>query len=145
MYLIISFSPCRDFSKFCVFLSISQFWLVFTMVVYEKIFFEPYTNDQYIWHRNNIAQLCFILRTAKLHWNFSSWLRDASDIYRFPTVHMAKTHFLSENLWISKPSLSLVEKCQCSSAVPNIKYNYIILFLCEMYWSFVYALKYIFS
>ena len=27
------------------------------MVVYEKIYFEVYTNNQYIWHKNNIAQL----------------------------------------------------------------------------------------
>ena len=27
------------------------------MVVYEKMYFEAYTNDQYIWHKNNIAQL----------------------------------------------------------------------------------------
>ena len=50
------------------------------MVVYEKIYFEAYTND---WHNNNIAQLYFILRTAKLHWNFSSITKDAPDIYRF--------------------------------------------------------------
>ena len=31
------------------------------MVVYEKIYFEAYRNDQYIWHKNNIAQLYFIL------------------------------------------------------------------------------------
>ena len=35
----------------------SQFWLGFIIVVYEKIYFEAYTNDQYIWHKNNIAQL----------------------------------------------------------------------------------------
>ena len=29
----------------------------FTMVVYEKKYFEAYRNDQYIWHKNNIAQL----------------------------------------------------------------------------------------
>ena len=29
-----------------------------------------------------------ILGRAKLRWNFSSLLRDASDIHRFPTVHM---------------------------------------------------------
>ena len=51
------------------------------MVVYEKIYFEAYRNDQYIWHKNNIAQLYFILRRAKLRCNFSSWLRDAPDIY----------------------------------------------------------------
>ena len=26
------------------------------MVVYEEIYFEAYTNDQYIWHKNNIWQ-----------------------------------------------------------------------------------------
>ena len=34
------------------------------MVVYEKIYFEAYISDQYIWHKNNIAQLYFILGTA---------------------------------------------------------------------------------
>ena len=68
------------------------------MVVYEKIYFEAYTNDQYIWHKNNIAQLYFILERSKLRWNFSSWLRDAPDIYRFPVEHMFKIHFLLENL-----------------------------------------------
>ena len=33
---------------------------------------KAYTNDQYIWHKNNIAQLYFILGTVELHWNFSS-------------------------------------------------------------------------
>ena len=42
------------------------------MVAYEKIYFEAYTNDQYISHKNNIAQLYFILGRAELHWNFSS-------------------------------------------------------------------------
>ena len=36
------------------------------MVVYEKVYFEAYTNDQYIWHKNNIAQLYFILGRAEL-------------------------------------------------------------------------------
>ena len=71
------------------------------MVVYEKIYYEKaYTNDQYIWHKNNIAQLHFKLGRAELCWDFSSWLGDASDIYRFPTLHMVKTHFLLENLWL---------------------------------------------
>ena len=71
------------------------------MEVYKKIYFEAYTKDQYIWHKNNIAQLYFILGRAELHSNFSSWLRDAPDIHRFPTLHMVQTHFLLENLWIS--------------------------------------------
>ena len=55
----------------------------FSMVVYEKIYFEAHTNDQYIGHKNNIAQLYFILAKVELHWNFSSIPKDASDIDRF--------------------------------------------------------------
>ena len=80
-----------------------------------------------------------------LFWNFSSWLRDSFDIYRFLVVHMVKTHFLLENKWISGESLRILEKFQCNLALPNIKYNCVILFLCQMCWSFVYASKYIFS
>ena len=43
--------------------------------------------------KNDITHLYFILGTAKLHWNLSSWLRDAPDIYRFPVEHKM-------NLWI---------------------------------------------
>ena len=64
------------------------------MVVYEKIYFEAYTNDQYIWFKNNIALLYFILGRAELCFKFSSWLRDITDIYRFLIVHMVKTYFL---------------------------------------------------
>ena len=53
------------------------------MVVYEKKYFEAYINDQYIWRKNNIAQLYFTLETAKLHWNFSSIPKDAPDIHLF--------------------------------------------------------------
>ena len=37
------------------------------MVVQEKIHFEAYTNNQYIWHKNNIVHLYFILGRAELH------------------------------------------------------------------------------
>ena len=100
------------------------------MVVNEKIYFEAYTNDQYIWHKNNVAQLYFILG-----WKFSSWLRDAPDIYKFPTVHMVKTHFLLKNLRLSGASFSMLEKFQHSSAVPSVKDNCGVIFLCQMYWS----------
>ena len=53
------------------------------MVVYEKIYFKAYTNDLYISHKNNIAQLYFILGRAKLHWKFSSILKDGFDMHRF--------------------------------------------------------------
>ena len=111
---------------------------------YEKIYFETWINNQYNWLQNNIAQLYFILWRAKLCWNFSSCLRDATDIYRFPIVHMVKTHFLLENLWISEPSLGIMEKFQCSLTLPNIKYNCAVSFWSQLYWLFIYASKYIF-
>ena len=115
------------------------------MVAYEKIYFKAYTNDLYISHKNNIAQLYFILGRAELRWNFSSMLKDGFDIHRFSNRKWVLTMCSVGNLWISEASLSKLEKFQCSSALPNIKYNCAILFLCEMYWSFVYASKYIFS
>ena len=38
----------------------------------------------------------------ELRGNFSSILKDDSDIYTFPTLHMAETHFLLENPSISE-------------------------------------------
>ena len=32
------------------------------MVIYEEIYFEAYTLDQYIWHKNYIAQLYLLAR-----------------------------------------------------------------------------------
>ena len=58
---------------------------------------------------------------------------------------MVDTHFLLENLWISEASLGILEKFQCSSALPNIKYNYVVLFWSQLYWVFIYDSKYIFS
>ena len=71
------------------------------MMIYEKKYFEAYTYHHYNWHKNNIAQLYFILGRAELCWNFSSWLRNVPDIYSFPVVHMVKILFMLENLWIS--------------------------------------------
>ena len=39
---------------------------------------------------------------------------------------MLETHFLLENLWISEPSLGILEKFQRSSALPIIKYNCVV-------------------
>ena len=61
------------------------------MVVNEKLCFEARINNL---HK---AQLYFTLGRAEL-----------SDIHRFPTIHMVKTHFLLENLWISQPSLGIL-------------------------------------
>ena len=106
--------------------------------LWAKIYFEAYKNSQYIWHKNNTEHLYLILGRAELYWKISSWIRDA------PDIHMVETHFLLENQWISELPLGVLEKFQPSSALPNIKYKYSVLFLCQMYWLFIYALKYIF-
>ena len=54
-------------------------------------------------------------------------------------VHMVETHFPLENLWISEPSLGILEKFQRSSALPNIKYNCAVLFWSQLYWRFIYV------
>ena len=46
----------------------------------------------------------------ELRGNFSSILKDGSDIYSFPTLHMDKTHFLLENPSISESSSGILEK-----------------------------------
>ena len=42
---ILNYSPCGKFSKFCLFKEVKKFWLGFTMVVYEKIYYEVYINE----------------------------------------------------------------------------------------------------
>ena len=42
--------------------------------------------------------------------DYECLLRDTSDIHRFQTVHMVKTHFLLENLWISESFLGMLKK-----------------------------------
>ena len=71
------------------------------MIVYEKTDFEAQKSKEdicprIILYNYNIAN--FILGWSILHWNFFSWLRDTSDVYRFPRQHMVKVHFLLENL-----------------------------------------------
>ena len=72
------------------------------MVVYEKIYFEAYTNDQYIWDQNNTVQLYSILRIAELHWKFSSWFTD----------YMIFTDF-HKCTWLKPTSCWKICKCKC--------------------------------
>ena len=51
-----------------------------------------------------------ILGKAKPHWNFSSLLRDGSDINKFSSIHMVKTQLLLAILSISEPFLCVLEK-----------------------------------
>ena len=110
-------------------------------MVYEKIYFEVYSNDQYIWRKINIAQLYFILERPDLCF----YIFRLTDIYRFLTMYMVKNHLLLENLRISKRSLSILKKFQHNLSVANIKYNYAILFLSQIYWSFVHMFQNILS
>ena len=64
----------------------------------------------------------------ELRGNFSSELKDGSDIYRFPTLHMAENQFLLENPSISESSLGILEKIPPSSGLPILKYNCVVLF-----------------
>ena len=56
-------------------------------------------NNQNICLKINIAQWYFVLGRAELRWNYSCWLRDASDIHRFPAMHTSETHFLLRKIW----------------------------------------------
>ena len=80
----------------------------------------------------------------KLCGNFSSILKDGSDIYRFPTLHMAETHFLLENPSISESSLGILEKIPRSSGLPILKYKCVALFFRQMFLLLIYAAKYVF-
>ena len=76
------------------------------MVVLEKIYFKAYANDLYISHKNDIAQLYFILGRAELRWHFSSILKDGFDILRFSNRKWVLTLCNVGNLWLSEASLS---------------------------------------
>ena len=69
----------------------------FTKLVRGKIYLASYINNQYLWFKNNIAQLYFILGRADLCCNLSILPLIFID---FLTVHLVKTHFLMENMWI---------------------------------------------
>ena len=55
------------------------------MVVYENIYFEAYTNDQYIGYRNNTAKLYSILGEPSYIGCFLIYLRIALIFRGFPT------------------------------------------------------------
>ena len=84
------------------------------------------------------------IRDTALCWNFSSIPKDAPDIHQFPIGHVAKSHLLLENLWISEPSIGVLEKFQHSLALWNIKCNCTVLFLSQLHLLFIYATKYVY-
>ena len=59
------------------------------------------------------------------------------DISRF-----SNSHVHCRNLWICEPSWGIMENFQGSSALPNIKYNCVVLFLSKLYLLCIYASKY---
>ena len=60
-------------------------------------------------------------------------------------MHRVKPQFLLENLWIWESSLSILEEFQCVLACPFIQYNFVVLFLRQVYFLFMYMLPNIFS
>ena len=68
-----------------IFKGFPSFWLKFYNGTFKKIYLEANINKQYLWLRNNTAQLFFILvlGRANLHWNFCSIPKDGSDVHRF--------------------------------------------------------------
>ena len=58
-------------------------------------------------------------------------------------MHVVRTHHLLERLSTSEQFLGILEKFHHRSALLNIKYNYAVLFLCQIYLLFVYTSKYI--
>ena len=117
--------PCLWYSHSLPCWKIRQLWLYFTMVVYRRIYFEAWIDNEYNGLQNNTRELYFILGWAKrkLLWKFSSF--HASDIH---------THSLLKNLWISEPSFP---NSKHSSALSNIKYKYALLFLSQLYYLFM--------
>ena len=82
---------------------------------------------------------------GELTYFFSTLLRDAPDIHRYPIAHTLKTHFQLERMWILEPSFSTLQTLLCTLALPNINYNCVVLFLSQMYRLFIYTFKYVFS
>ena len=75
------------------------------MVIYEKIHFKAHINDLYISHKNNIAQLYFILGRAELRWNFSRILKDGFDIHRFSNRKCIDHLCMLQNIFSNRPPL----------------------------------------
>ena len=84
-------SPCRNFSNFCLIRGVLQWWS-------KRKYILKHTHGQYISHKNNIAQLYFILGTAELHCNFFSILKDAPDSHRFSNRKWVLTMCTTGNL-----------------------------------------------
>ena len=63
-----------------------SFWLDFTKVVCEKIYFEAHRNEENICRKNNGASICCLIGSSHLHWNFSTLLWDVTDIHGFSEV-----------------------------------------------------------
>ena len=54
--------------------------------------------------------------------------RNAPNSHRRATLQVVKIHFVLENLWISEPSLGVLEKFQHAWVLPNIIVHYYFLF-----------------
>ena len=77
----------------------------FTAVFSGKIYLSHKQMTNTLDTKNSITQLYFILGTAELRWNFSSWYLQIS------SSAMVKTHFLLVDLCISGASLGIGHLC----------------------------------
>ena len=100
------------------------------MVVPGKRYLEAYPHKVYICLINNTSQIYFTLGRTDVHWRFSSLLRDAPDNSRFRLLlrtWLRPTSYWNAFLWISEPTLCMLEKFQHRLAKSLLK-----LFLCTI-------------
>ena len=96
-------SPCRKFSKFCLFSR------GFTTVVHEKICF-AYTDDQYIWHKNNFTKNLFYIRDSWAmlkFWQYTQRCQFYSQIFQ-QQVGLTHVHWKSLNIRASLSQLEIL-------------------------------------
>ena len=93
--------------------------------------------DKYLSFTNtqNWALEAFLCETHCRNINKFCLLRGDQKILRMALILTDSPAAMStvRNLWISEPSEGIVERFQRSSALPNIKYNFVVLFLRQMY------------
>ena len=120
----------RNIKLSCHFVRVSK---VYSWVVMRKyILKHKWLTNTFICLKNNTTQLP---GRSKLCWNFFSTPGEASDIYRFPALHLAENHFLLENLWISDLLLGNIKE-RCFSLLQSVSVNNLKRLIQVLIWSF---------
>ena len=94
--LFLAFTPCRTCSK----LSLSR-------RSENSRFYNDGLQEIYIYIYICLQKYCILVEGELSYMWIFQFTKNFTDNYRFPTVHMVKTHFLWENLWVSKSSLDI--------------------------------------